>query len=136
MNSPDMQRPEEADRRGYETRDVKLTAVLGLGLAIALFAGLSQLGLWYLFQRFQARAASQDPQLSPLTNVEQLPPPPRLQSAPSLDYAEFLDKQNQQLNSYGWVDRKQGIVRIPISRSIELAVERGLPKTKPAIPSQ
>ena len=31
------------------------------------------------------------------------------------------------IESYGWVDQKQGIVRVPIKRAMELLVERGLP---------
>ena len=34
------------------------------------------------------------------------------------------------LTTYGWVDRKGGIVRIPIDRAIDLLAQRGLP-TKP-----
>lgn len=35
------------------------------------------------------------------------------------------------LKTYGWVDRQEGIVRIPIQRAIELAIERHwLPTTK------
>ncbi|HUC85551.1 MAG TPA: hypothetical protein VL970_10195 [Candidatus Acidoferrales bacterium] len=35
--------------------------------------------------------------------------------------------QDAQLNSYGWVDRSNGIVRIPIARAMELLLQRGLP---------
>jgi hypothetical protein len=46
------------------------------------------------------------------------------------DHAErvaLLAEQNQNLNSYGWVDRSNGIVRIPISRAMDLLLQRGLP---------
>jgi len=33
--------------------------------------------------------------------------------------------QNERLNSYGWVDRTNGIVRIPIARAIDLLLQRG-----------
>ena len=35
--------------------------------------------------------------------------------------------QNQKLNSYGWQDRSNGIVHIPIDRAMDLVVQRGLP---------
>ena len=35
------------------------------------------------------------------------------------------------LNSYGWVDQKNGIARIPISRAIDIIAARGLP-SRPA----
>lgn len=35
------------------------------------------------------------------------------------------------LNSYGWVDQKNGIARIPISRAIDIIAAQGLP-SRPA----
>ncbi|HTR42326.1 MAG TPA: hypothetical protein VMH87_11985 [Pseudomonadales bacterium] len=35
--------------------------------------------------------------------------------------------QSAKLNTYGWVDRSNGIVRIPIARAIDLMIQRGLP---------
>jgi hypothetical protein len=35
------------------------------------------------------------------------------------------------LNTYGWVDQKNGIARIPISRAIDILAQRGLP-SRPA----
>jgi hypothetical protein len=53
--------------------------------------------------------------------------------APMLEYDErgqfkdFLLKQEDQLNSYGWVDQQAGVAHIPITRAMDLIVERGLP---------
>jgi hypothetical protein len=44
---------------------------------------------------------------------------------------DFLINQEDQLNSYGWVDEKAGITHIPISRAMELMVERGVPVYQP-----
>jgi hypothetical protein len=35
--------------------------------------------------------------------------------------------EEKSLYSYGWVDEKAGIVRIPIERAMDLLVQRGLP---------
>jgi len=40
---------------------------------------------------------------------------------------EMLRAENAQLQSYGWVDRSIGMVRMPIDRAMELVVEQGLP---------
>jgi hypothetical protein len=37
---------------------------------------------------------------------------------------EFVMNQENQLNSYGWVDEKAGVARIPIERAMELTVGR------------
>jgi hypothetical protein len=40
---------------------------------------------------------------------------------------KFLLDQERQLNSYGWVDEKAGVARIPIEHAMELTAQRGLP---------
>lgn len=40
---------------------------------------------------------------------------------------DYLMNQENQLNSYGWVDEKAGVAHIPIDRAMELTVQRGLP---------
>jgi hypothetical protein len=34
------------------------------------------------------------------------------------------------LNSYGWVDKESGRVRIPIERAMDILAEKGLPARK------
>lgn len=44
----------------------------------------------------------------------------------------FLMNQEDQLNSYGWVDEKAGVARIPIERAMDLIAQQGLPVYSPA----
>jgi hypothetical protein len=44
-----------------------------------------------------------------------------------MELKEYRDSQRDILNSYGWVDRAGGVVRIPVDRAIELVLARGLP---------
>jgi hypothetical protein len=39
-------------------------------------------------------------------------------------------QEEKTLHSYGWVDQRAGVVRIPIDRAMELVAQRGLP-TRP-----
>lgn len=52
---------------------------------------------------------------------------PRLQLAPDVDLQAFRAREDAELNSYGWIDRTAGVVRIPIDRAMELIAQRGLP---------
>lgn len=66
--------------------------------------------------------------LAPNLKVLERFPKPNLQIDD--DHAERLalySQQDAKLNSYGWVDRNNGIVRIPIDRAMELIAQRGLP---------
>jgi hypothetical protein len=51
----------------------------------------------------------------------------RLITRPGASLAELRAAEDSDLNSYGWVDRKSGIARIPIERAMQLLLERGLP---------
>ena len=44
---------------------------------------------------------------------------PRLQSNPPAELEAYLARENQLLSSYGWVDQKKGIARIPIRRAMD-----------------
>jgi hypothetical protein len=46
---------------------------------------------------------------------------------PGASLAELRAAEDADLNSYGWIDRKAGKVRIPIDRAMQLLLDRGLP---------
>jgi len=52
---------------------------------------------------------------------------PMLEKDERGQFKDFLLKQEDQLNSYGWVNQQAGVAHIPIERAMELIVERGLP---------
>ncbi len=56
------------------------------------------------------------------------PPGPLLQANPTADMAAMRREEDQLLSTYGWVDRQQGVVRVPIDRAIDLVLEAGLPQ--------
>ena len=70
-----------------------------------------------------------------------IPPAPRLQIHPVASWQAFREAESQRLTTYGWLDRSQGAVHVPIERAIDLVVERGVgplppgPLTLPAAPT-
>jgi hypothetical protein len=62
-----------------------------------------------------------------LGKIDQTFPKPVLEHSELRQFNDVLEKQDQTLASYDWVDQKQGIVRIPIDKAMELLVQRGLP---------
>ena len=62
------------------------------------------------------------------------PPQPRLQTDPSEDLAQFLADEDKRLNTYYWIDKKKGIVHIPIEQAMQELAEEGIdgfPRGKP-----
>jgi hypothetical protein len=94
------------------------------GLFIALVVvGVAMRGMFHYFATVQ----SLGPPASPFENARALPPQPRLQPQPRLDLRQLHRREDEKLNTYGWVNQKDGVVRIPIERAMDLVAERGLP---------
>jgi hypothetical protein len=119
-------RPGEQHRRGHETSDANIRnlIVFGVGLSLLVIAGLLVSGaVLHYFVSHQGLG----PPASPFENVRMLPPEPRLQVSAPKDLKQYKAAQDEILNSYGWVDQKAGVVRIPIDRAMDILLQKGLP---------
>jgi hypothetical protein len=62
------------------------------------------------------------------------PPAPRLQLDPAEDLARFRADVERRLNTYYWIDKKNGVVHIPIAQAMKEVAAKGLagfPKASP-----
>jgi hypothetical protein len=105
--SPDAkgaQRPADIDVRRVIGAGgiVAASVVLALGISRALLAELG--------------AGIDDPSRAP----RELPPPPREQVHPTVDYQQYRAAEQARLEAYAWLDRGAGIVQIPIERAMAL----------------
>jgi hypothetical protein len=114
----------------YEHTDIDTSIGYNFALWLAVAMVLS-LGIVYgTFWLFESRAASTDAatQQFPLAvGQDKEPPAPRLQTQPFKDVYLLKQGQNERLHSYGWTDKDNGIVHIPIERAMELTLKNGLP---------
>jgi hypothetical protein len=113
----------------HEESDVNVRGVLGFAAGLLVTAVLIQFMVWLLFVYFSGREAARVAPEYPLAAGEQtrVPPEPRLQTNPREDLRALRAREDAVLNSYGWVDKTAGVVRIPIDEAIKLTVRRGLP---------
>lgn len=133
-NHPCSQRPADASRPSeHEQSNVSVRGIaLFLGI-LAVFAVILHFGLASLQLMFRHQTRKQDRQHPELVTDPALTaarpnfPDPRLQIAPKEDLQALRAREEADLNSYGWIDRTAGIVRLPISRAMDLLVQRGLP---------
>ena len=106
-------------RAGHEVTDASAQLLKYLAIGLIGSGIILQAFMIWMFFDLRGHFSGKRPPESALVQRHELPPPPRLQIDPRADL-DLLKLQNQEvLNSYGWVDRKQGIVRIPIERAIE-----------------
>jgi hypothetical protein len=120
-------RPEPIQAHGYEKSDASPRGLLHFALAMAAILVILALSLIWLFKHYQKTENPGAFIAAPFTGVEPVPPAPRVQPDPSADMRSYLQSQQSLLNSYAWIDRQNGIVRLPIDRAMELLLERGLP---------
>jgi len=129
---------------GFERQDLTAQGVFGFLISLAVGGVLVYYVVWGLYDFMDARQKSHQPQQSPLVKQAKtdprivLPeeitkfPQPRLEQNERVEINEFRLKEEQTLNSYGWVDEKAGVVRIPIERAMQLVAQHGLPATPKA----
>ena len=119
-------KPSGDSSAGHELSDLspRAIAIFGIALAATVIACVI-LAMW-IFGFFAALATKLDVPPSPLAK-QATPAGPHLQVSAPKDLAEMLAAEEKILNSYDWVDRQAGSVRIPIDRAMQLLVERGLP---------
>jgi hypothetical protein len=118
----------------HETTDVNISAIILSGVALIVSAVLISFVVWVLFKYFESREARRLTPEYPLaaTQAIRVPPEPRLQTNPREDLQDLRAQENQILNSYGWIDKNTGVVRIPIDEAMKLVVQRGLPSRQQA----
>ena len=119
------ERVEDNPKTAFEKSDWPLGAVGLVLLGTLIFLVIAPFVLLGAFPR-----AVSD--VSRTFTVE--PPQPRLQSDPSEDLAQFLVAEDKRLNTYYWIDKKKGIVHIPIAQAMQMLTEEGIdgfPRGKP-----
>lgn len=119
--------PVDSTQKGYETKDVPFwpwvwfTAGFIVSLIVVFF-------LCVIFAKFL---------IDPATTIGRTGhdreaaldgfPHPQLQTNPLNDLQNYLQAKNQELATYGWLDRKNGVVHIPIEQAMDLYLRLGAP---------
>jgi hypothetical protein len=122
-------RPAAGGKPGHETTQIGVRGLVIFSVALIGVIAAAQivLGLWMRsFARKEARVDALYPGRIAI-EVDQFPNP-RLQQNPRSELDVMKDEEDRQIRSYGWVDPKAGIARIPIERAMDILAQKGLPK--------
>jgi len=132
-NSAHPQSDRPAPRGGLEPADVSFKGVVFFLIGMAVAAILIHVVLAFMFSKLEGHAkqidqrAMQQRVLPTVAASRTYLPVPREQISPRLDLQALRAQEEAELSSYGWIDRKAGVVRIPIQRALELVSQRGMP---------
>jgi hypothetical protein len=113
----------------YEKSDVQVAKVVRAGVGLIATVVVFFALMWMLegvLLRFVGMAQSpRHPLATTLARTE--PPAPRLQPDPRAELLAQRAREDAVLQTYGWIDKSRGTVRVPIERAIEILAQRGLP---------
>src|ERR1700722_18475301 len=116
--------PHLTGSRGYEKSDANPRGLFYVVLGTAGFLVLTCLSLIWLFDHFEKTQNPGSFVAAPFAGPRPLPPPPRIQADPAVDLRNYRESEQNLLNTYGWVDRQNGVVRMPIDRAMEMLLQR------------
>jgi hypothetical protein len=124
---------------GYEHQDLTPRSVYGFLVALAVGVIVVAALLLGVYRAMDTYEREHQPLQSPLVPETQTDtrvvspnevnafPQPHLETNERLEINAFRLREEQTLESYGWVDEKAGVMRIPIDRAMQLIAQRGLP---------
>ena len=133
----------ENDDIGFEREDLGAKPVIGFIVSLVISGILIYYVIWGIFHFLDAYDRKHQQVRTPLIQVEsntrdvetqtiQRFPQPRLEENERTELNGFRYGEEQQLNSYGWVNKEAGVAHIPIEQAMQLIAQRGLPTTPQA----
>lgn len=135
----------------HEESDVSIRPIAWFMAWLVIATAVIMLLMIGLYRYLDNRANKQDErERSPLASERNpIPPQPVLQlgpespgltqfdpakTTPTSEVDSMRKQENLKLDHYAWVDQSKGIVYLPIERAKELALERGILKSRPQPP--
>jgi hypothetical protein len=127
-------------QESYEHQDLQVSGIFYFLVSLVTVTVICMFALDGFYHFLDRRSRSAEEPVNPLVkhvpeDTRHVPrdypqtafPSPRLENDERSQLNGFLTKEYDTLYSYGWVDEKAGIARIPIDRAMDLLVQRGLP---------
>jgi hypothetical protein len=108
---------------GHETQEVDVRFIFVSLAALLIGAFLACLLVVGIFQYFHHTYLPEAVKASP----QVIPPEPRIEVNTTQQLQTVRAREDHVLSSYAIVDQKQGLVRVPIDRAIDMLAQKGLP---------
>ena len=113
---------------GHEQREVNPMLIVWSAVGLAIGTVLSCVIVWGVFNYFKSSYEHEYSKIpAPVAAPAGIPSGPRIQEHPAEEIKALHAHEDHVLGSYAWVDKEDGIVRIPIDRAMDLLLQRGLP---------
>lgn len=124
MSTETSSKPSRED--GYERRDANTRVLFHFGFWLAALLVVVLITMRWTFNYLSAKDPLGPPP-TPFENARALPPQPQLQVQPHQDLKTYCEQEKNDLETYGWVDSQNGVVRIPVDVAMDKVMQQGLP---------
>jgi hypothetical protein len=101
------------------SNDVNVRRIFWVAIIMIVAGAVIHLAVGGMFAYYRAVDERRDVRQTLIEPVSPIPPEPRLEVDATENWETYRRSQREILNSYGWVSREQGRVRIPIERAME-----------------
>jgi hypothetical protein len=115
--------PASAPIGAHEGADLDVPLITRLAVLLGSILVLLVLGTLLTFHLYEKQYPHRTSEAAPVVTSAELPPAPQLQVAPLADLREVREEEDAHLKGYAWVDRANGVARIPIERAMVRWVE-------------
>ena len=109
---------------GHEKSEVSVRFIVISLVVLLVGTFLVSLLVIGIFQFFSHTYQTQE---SAKQSQQQIPPQPRIEVEPWQQLLDVHAREDHVLSSYAWVDKQQGVVRIPIDQAMDALAKKGLP---------
>jgi hypothetical protein len=120
-------------QHGVETgqidREIGVKGIVWSGVALVVIALVVHFLIWGLLRGFDKIDDRRDVPLTPIEASSPQPaqfPGPNLQTDEPKDLKTMHDEEDRILSQAGWVNRQQGVVRVPVDVAIDVIARRGV----------
>jgi hypothetical protein len=133
----------------YESRDLGARGIVVFLIVLAISGVLIELLVWGMLRFYNKMTLESNvptagvsqiygkPYATPVTGDPSLRfPKPALQVDDVADMNKLKAENEEILNSYSWVDKNSGVVRVPIQQAIDQVAQKGLPVRQQPTESQ
>ena len=122
----------EERRGGHQSSEIFIPGLIAVLIFMAFSAFVVHAGLWGWLKGLRGKVSVDAAQQFDFrANSRMAGHFPTLQVKPEIDWQAYHAEQNELLNGYSWIDKTNGVVRVPISMAMDRLLAEGVPHWGP-----
>lgn len=109
---------------GYEPTDAHAKPLIVFTVCLAVFTVACFIAGFVVYRLLEKGRSMIDPSLHPMAVERKLVDgAPRLQIVEAADLAAYRKAAEEKVNGYGWISRETSVVRVPVTKAMDLVLK-------------